>query len=223
MLLPMSAHTDTATRKEVSARVRVAVSFVAGVGVAAATLVVLGGKLAPVAGWDGSAIVYLTWMWATIWPLDAAQTETRAVREDPGQVVADVMLLSASVISLVTVVIVLIAAGNSTGATKDLLVGLGIVSVVLAWNMVHTVFTLRYARLYYGRPKGGIEFNQDEPPRYSDFAYLAFTIGMTFQVSDTNLKTEVIRATALRQGLLSYMFGTVIIATTINLIAGLTK
>jgi uncharacterized membrane protein len=219
----MSAHTDTATRKEVSARVRVAVSFVAGVGVAAATLVVLGGKLAPVAGWDGSAIVYLTWMWATIWPLDAAQTETRAVREDPGQVVADVMLLSASVISLVTVVIVLIAAGNSTGATKDLLVGLGIVSVVLAWNMVHTVFTLRYARLYYGRPKGGIEFNQDEPPRYSDFAYLAFTIGMTFQVSDTNLKTEVIRATALRQGLLSYMFGTVIIATTINLIAGLTK
>src|SRR5215210_5268718 len=113
------------------------------------------------------------------------------------------MLLSASVISLVT--------------------GLGIVSVVLAWGMVHTVFTLRYARLYYGRPKGGIEFNQDEPPRYSDFAYLAFTVGMTFQVSDTNLKTEQIRATVLRQGLLSYMFGTVIIATTINLIAGLTK
>jgi uncharacterized membrane protein len=162
-------------------------------------------------------------MWATIWRLDAGQTETRAVTEDPGQVIADVMLLSASVISLVTVVIVLIDAGNSTGATKDLLAGLGIVSVVLAWGMVHTVFTLRYARLYYGRPKGGIEFNQDEPPRYSDFAYLAFTVGMTFQVSDTNLKTEQIRATVLRQGLLSYMFGTVIIATTINLIAGLTK
>lgn len=219
----MSARTDAAARDEVSARARVAVSFVAGVCVAVATLFVIGGKLAPVAGWDGSAIVYLVWMWATIWRLDAGQTETRAMSEDPGQVVADVMLLSASVISLVTVIIVLIDAGNSAGATKDLLVGLGIVSVVLAWGMVHTVFTLRYARLYYGRPKGGIEFNQDEPPRYSDFAYLAFTVGMTFQVSDTNLKTEQIRATALRQGLLSYMFGTVIIATTINLIAGLTK
>ena len=219
----MSADTNAATRDEVSARVRVAVSFVAGVGVAVAALFLLGVRLAPVAGWDGSAVVYLTWMWATIWRLDAGQTETRAVTEDPGQVIADVMLLSASVISLVTVVIVLIDAGNSTGATKDLLAGLGIVSVVLAWGMVHTVFTLRYARLYYGRPKGGIEFNQDEPPRYSDFAYLAFTVGMTFQVSDTNLKTEQIRATVLRQGLLSYLFGTVIIATTINLIAGLTK
>jgi uncharacterized membrane protein len=223
MLLPMSVHTDAPTRNEVSARVRVAVSFVAGVCVAVATLLVVGGRLAPVAGWDGSAIVYLTWMWATIWRLDAGQTEARAMAEDPGQVVADVMLLSASVISLATVVIVLIDAGNSTGVTKDLLVGLGIGSVVLAWGMVHTVFTLRYARLYYGQPRGGIEFNQNEPPRYSDFAYLAFTIGMTFQVSDTNLKTEQIRATALRQGLLSYMFGTVIIATTINLIAGLTK
>jgi uncharacterized membrane protein len=219
----MRAGTNAAPRREVSARVRVAVSFVAGVCVAVATLFVVGVRLAPVAGWDGSAIVYLTWMWATISRLDAAQTETRAIREDPGQVVADAMLLSASVISLLTVVIVLIDAGNSTGATKDLLVGLGIISVVLAWGMVHTVFTLRFARLYYGDPRGGIEFNQEEPPRYSDFAYLAFTIGMTFQVSDTNLKTEQIRATALRQGLLSYMFGTVIIATTINLVAGLTK
>ena len=58
---------------------------------------------------------------------------------------------------------------------------------------------------------------------YIDFAYLALTIGMTFQVSDTNLKTTSIRRTALRHALLSYAFGTLIIATTINLVAGLTK
>jgi len=218
----MSRPTDAANRDEASARARVGVSFASGVCVAVATLLVAGGRLAPVAGWDVAAIVYLGWMWGSVWRLDAHQTERHAVSEDPGQVVADVMLLSASVISLAAVVVVLIDAGKSSGLAKDLLVGLGIVSVVLAWSIVHTVFTLRYARLYYGRPKGGIDFNQDDPPRYSDFAYLAFTVGMTFQVSDTNLETRQIRATALRQGLLSYLFGAVIIGATINLIAGLT-
>lgn len=225
----MSAPSDAPARDEASARIRVGISFAAGVCVAVATWFLAGGRLAPVAGWDGGAIVYLAWMWATIWRLDAGQTESRALSEDPGQVVADAMLLSASVISLAAVVVVLIDAGNSSGPAKDLLVGLGIISVVLAWGIVHTVFTLRYARLYYGQPRGdgqprgGIDFNEEDPPRYSDFAYLAFTVGMTFQVSDTSLQTKQMRATALRQGLLSYLFGAVIIATTINLIAGLTK
>jgi uncharacterized membrane protein len=70
---------------------------------------------------------------------------------------------------------------------------------------------------------GGVDFNAEGAPCYIDFAYLALTIGMTFQVSDTNLKTTNIRRTALRHALLSYAFGTLIIATTINLIAGLTK
>ena len=70
---------------------------------------------------------------------------------------------------------------------------------------------------------GGVDFNEDRRPRYSDFAYLAFTIGMTFQVSDTDLTSKAMRTTALRHALLSYVFGTAIIATTINLIAGLTQ
>jgi uncharacterized membrane protein len=80
---------------------------------------------------------------------------------------------------------------------------------------------LRYAELYYAGTRGGVDFNQDEPPRYLDFAYLSFTIGMTFQVSDTNLQAPSIRATALRQALVSYLFGAVILASMINLIAGL--
>jgi uncharacterized membrane protein len=88
---------------------------------------------------------------------------------------------------------------------------------------VQTVFTSRYARLYYSHPAGGIDFNQEAPPRYSDFAYLAFTVGMTFQVSDTDLQTSAVRATALRHALLSYLLGAVILATTINLISGLIR
>ncbi len=58
------------------------------------------------------------------------------------------------------------------------------------------MYTTCYARLYYTGEDGGIDFNEDEPPTYIDFAYLAFTIGMTFQVSDTDLKTKAIRASA---------------------------
>jgi uncharacterized membrane protein len=76
--------------------------------------------------------------------------------------------------------------------------------------------------LYYGDQPGGIDFNESDQPRYTDFAYVSFTIGMTFQVSDTDLRTKEIRTTALQHALLSYVFGAMIIATTINLIAGLT-
>jgi uncharacterized membrane protein len=80
---------------------------------------------------------------------------------------------------------------------------------------------LRYALLYYAYPEGGIDFNQQERPSYRDFAYLALTVGMTFQVSDTDLQTSQIRATTLRHALLSFLFGAVILASAINLIAGL--
>jgi uncharacterized membrane protein len=93
-------------------------------------------------------------------------------------------------------------------------------SVALSWFLVHTLFTLRYALLYQSSD-GGVDFNQKGSPRYLDFAYLAFTIGMTFQVSDTDIGSSAIRAAALRHALLSYLFGAVILATSVNFIVGL--
>jgi len=116
-----------------------------------------------------------------------------------------------------------VRAGQTQGSVELFRVGLGLVSVVLSWALVHTVFTLRYAHLYYTGQVGGIDFNQPALPAYVDFAYLAFTIGMTFQVSDTSLQSGVIRRTALRHALLSYLFGTGILATTINLVASLSS
>ena len=86
---------------------------------------------------------------------------------------------------------------------------------------VHTDFTLRYADLYYVPPIGGIDFPGDDRPDYRDFAYLAFTIGMTYQVSDTGLLTKRFRRVLLLHALLSYLFGVVIIAAVINVVAGL--
>jgi uncharacterized membrane protein len=98
-----------------------------------------------------------------------------------------------------------------------------VLTVVLSWTVVHTVYMLRYAQLYYARGGKGVEFNGGEPPDYRDFAYLAFTIGMTYQVSDTDLTTKPIRRTATHHALLSYLFGTVVVAMTINVVASLVK
>jgi uncharacterized membrane protein len=99
-----------------------------------------------------------------------------------------------------------------------------VLSVALSWFCVHTVFTLRYARAYYSDHKvGGINFNEDEPPAYLDFAYVAFTIGLTFQVSDTNLTSKAVRRIALRHALVSFLFGAVMIGLTINVLASLLK
>jgi uncharacterized membrane protein len=127
------------------------------------------------------------------------------------------------VVSLVAVGLVIARAGNSSGSAETMQAALSLASVVLSWTVVHTVFALRYASLYYHGTDGGLDFNQDTPPRFSDFAYVAFTIGMTFQVSDTELTTPEVRGTALRHALLSYLFGSVILAATINLIAGLAR
>ncbi|MGH9277374.1 MAG: DUF1345 domain-containing protein, partial [Acidimicrobiales bacterium] len=92
--------------------------------------------------------------------------------------------------------------------------------IVLAWAVVHSVYTLRYARLYY-QEGGGIDFSQAADPDYRDFAYVAFTIGMTYQVSDTEVASRSIRHTVLRHALLSFVFGTAILAVTINVVASL--
>jgi len=122
--------------------------------------------------------------------------------------------------SLVAVGVVLVAAGSAHSTKRGLLAGLAVASVALSWLLVHTLFTLRYARLYQSG-HGGVSFNQESPPCYMDFAYVAFTIGMTFQVSDTDIKSTTIRAAALQHALLSYLFGAVILATTVNFIVSL--
>jgi uncharacterized membrane protein len=197
------------------------------VGVVAAVVMgVLGGwKFAALVGWDVMAAVFVTWIWLLIWPRGPSDTAQHAVREDPARPIADLLLVGASVASLVGVGFVIAAGGNSKGAEKAAYVGFAVVTVFLSWAVVHTAYTLRYARLYYGDKAGGINFHQipDREPQYIDFAYISLTVGMTFQVSDPEVTSTTMRATILRQALLAYLFGVVIIAIVINLVAGLTK
>jgi uncharacterized membrane protein len=182
-------------------------------------------SLGPLAGYDAAVLFYVTRIWLTIWPLDAEGTAAIAAREDPHSPTADFILLVAAVASLGAVAVAIVESHSSHGSVQGVEIGLGAGSVIVSWLVVHTIFTLKYARLYYrGGARSGkraIDFEREVPPPYSDFAYLAFTIGMTFQVSDTDLQSAELRRLALRHALLSYLFGAVILASTINLVAGL--
>lgn len=190
--------------------------------IVALVAVVLGAKeYALVIGWIASALTYMVWVWGRIAKLDALATKEHATREDPSRGLADTLLVFASIGSLAIVGFVLVQAAHVVGADRIVLGGLAIVSVGLSWSLIHTLFTLRYAFLYYDDTPGGVDFNQKEDPDYGDFAYLSFTLGMTYQVSDTAIGSREVRRTALHHSLLSYLFGAVILATVINLVAGL--
>jgi uncharacterized membrane protein len=176
---------------------------------------------APTVGWSLAAAVYSVWVWIVIGKKDAKQTRALASSEEPSRSVADLLVLLLSIGALFSVGFVLVQAGHSQGTAKILLAALALVSVALSWVLLHTLYTLRYAELYYTGVGGGINFNQKEDPQYTDFAYLAFVLGMTFQVSDTNVTNHVIRVAILRHSLLSFLFGSVILASTVNLVAGL--
>ena len=172
---------------------------------------------------DVGTIVFVGWVFLASHGQTGEQTRALATQEVSGRAAFDAIILGASLAALVAVGVVLSGASGEKGVKPDILAGVGVLSVVCAWFLVHTVFMLRYARLYFAEPEGGVDFNSEEVPSLVEFAYLAFTLGMTYQVSDTDIKKREIRRAALHHGLLSYLFGTVIIATTINLVAGLGK
>jgi uncharacterized membrane protein len=198
---------------------RILIDVVLGVAVALVVGNTVGWRFALV-GWIATAGAYVVWTRLLLGGMDADQTREYVTREDPTRWVADAVIVSASVASLAGVGYV-VAAGSRYGAGALEAALVGILTVGASWFAVHTLFTVHYARLYYSGEPGGINFHDPEPPRFRDFAYVAFTVGMTFQVSDTEVGLTSIRATVLRHAMLSYLLGAVVLAVTVNLIAGL--
>lgn len=198
---------------------RAAVAIGLGVALSAAVAFIAPWQVALLAGWDAAMALYVGWVWLGVGHLNADATRLAATREDSSRAAADLVLILANVMNLAGVGLALLEAARVSRVAAGVINGAVALSVALSWTAVHTVFALRYARLYY-EAGGGVDFG-DRAPDYLDFAYLAFTIGMTFQVSDTPITSRGVRRTALRHALLSYVFGVVIVATTINVIAGL--
>jgi uncharacterized membrane protein len=175
-------------------------------------------------GWIVAAGTFATWVVIGVAGLDPAGTERVATKEDSSRSGADIVLLLASVFSLLGVGTALLGASGQPAGVQAWTAGIALLSVAVAWLDVQLVFTLRYAHLFYSGG-GGIDFNSadDEKPDYRDFAYVAFTLGMTYQVSDTAVSSRHIRRTMTEHALLSYVFGVGVIATMVNVVVSLVR
>jgi uncharacterized membrane protein len=198
--------------------------LVAGLIVTAALLPFVAWGLAVTGGWNAAALAFLLTTWPVIIRADSSRAPLLAAREDETEAAARTLLVGVSVASLLGAGYALHLAGQHSGTSRVLLAGVAVLTVVLSWTVMNTLYTLRYADQHFRSKPGGIAFGTDDDqqhPSYRDFAYVAFTIGMTYQVSDTTLRNPQIRRTVLAHAILSYVFGVVIVAGSVNLISGL--
>jgi uncharacterized membrane protein len=180
-------------------------------------------QLAILAGWDAASLTFLVTVWPIIVQADGHRTRALATREDESRSNAFLILVGTCLASLLGVGFALGLAGRVHGARQAALIGVAVATVALSWVTMNTIYTLRYTHLAYTGRQMAVDFggSGETTPTYRDYAYLAFTVGMTYQVSDTNIRDARIRRTVLAHAGLSYVFGVVIVAGAINLIAGL--
>ncbi|MDR2974038.1 MAG: DUF1345 domain-containing protein [Propionibacteriaceae bacterium] len=198
-------------------RWRLVVAVVCGVGVATAVGFLFDSAYSPLLGWTTTALLYCLITWASVGRMTASQTVTHATREAPGAWSIHILLVCAALASLAGIVILISSRPPGSRLTAA---AIALVVIMASWVTVHTLHALRYAREYYGHG-GGIDFHGSTQPTYLDFAYLAFTIGMSFAVSDPDLTTAAMRRIALGHSLLAYLFGTVFVAALVNILASL--
>ncbi len=201
--------------------VRAVVSLAVGVVVGRAGGIVRGTVAGVRGGWAAAALTSVVWVLLLTWRMDAAQTRAHATAEDPGRRTARIIAVLGSVASLGAVAAVLVQTRSADAVGAMVLGGIAVVAVAASWALIQVDYMLRYAHLYYADPVGGIDFTPGEDPSYSDFVYFAVGIGMTYQVSDNDVRANGMRRVVVAQSLLAYLFGAVILATVINLVTSL--
>ena len=195
-----------------SAVARLAVAVVAGVVAGMVAGVLTDAPLGVIAGITATELFFVVTGWITLWRMDADATRDNTRRQDFRPLLEEILVVAVALCGLVGVVVLLLLRNSPVVAS------IALAGVFLAWAALHLMYATRYAHLYYLDPAGGIDFNSPEPPAYRDFLYFSYNLGMTYQVSDTSVSSTVIRGVVLRHTLLSYVFGTGILATTINLV-----
>ena len=177
-------------------------------------------------GWDTFSLCMIVMSWITFSITTSQQIRQLAKEQDSSRVIIFVIVLISTFASFLAVLLLIIAKKEFKSAEAfHLTIAIG--GMVLSWVLIHTIFTLRYAHIFYGDNKekpeihaAGLEFPGDKKPDYLDFAYFSFVLGMTFQVSDVQVTSKRLRRLAMLHGILAFGYNTIMIALTINLIAG---
>lgn len=179
--------------------------------------------------WIGCASTVIVLDWIVILTSHPMEVSKIAKLQDSSRSFLFAFIITASLVSLVAIIFLLKSGKGISEADKNEHIALAISAVAVSWWLVHTVFTLKYAHMYYdtstdaGKPLkvGGLEFPDTKEPDYLDFVYFAFVVGMTFQVSDVVITHRKIRHACLAHGVISFAFNTAIVALSINVISGL--
>ena len=170
-------------------------------------------------GWNAATALYLVLMGLRFAHADLASIRQRAAEDDEGALFLLVLTAGSALASLIAVVVEL-SGSKDAGSARMAHVTLALVTIVLSWLFIHTIFALHYAYEHYDEDGcAGLEFPGEQEPDYWDFMYFSMVIGMTFQVSDVQVPDRGLRRMVLAQGLFSFLFNTVILALTVNIIA----
>lgn len=203
---------------------RLTVCLVLGILVGVIVAVWVDPVLGALVGWSVTALAFVVVTFAIGWPMDGEQTRAHAMRDDPSAGISETLCLVASVASIVGIGVLLAGAHAADGREKLVDALVAVATVVTSWLLVHTTYTLRYAGMYYDdNVDAKIDFNEDDGylPSYSDFYYVGFDMGTTYQISDTSVSGRTMRKRVTGHGLLGYVFGTVIVATVVNVVVSL--
>ena len=178
-------------------------------------------------GWDTFCLLMILFSWMLFFSTTPDELCAVVDEQDDGLKIIFMIVLVGVCLSLFGALLLLNSKGEST-FNKAFHTIISLSPVFFSWILLHTTFAIRYAHLYHDHNKlntgsnvGGIGFPTKQDPDYIDFAYFSFVIGMTFQVSDIQINSRVIRRFVLMHSLISFVFNTIIIALTINTIAGL--
>jgi uncharacterized membrane protein len=177
-------------------------------------------------GFDLAAVAFLSAAWAAMAHASTAEMRRRAQIEDESRHVVLALSAAAAVAILLAITSQLQEIRDQTSSITALRVTLAAVTILLAWFFMNTIFALHYAHCFYddagaGADAGGLDFPGRAEPDYWDFLYFSFVLGMTFQVSDVQIESHRLRRLALAHGVLAFFFNVVVLALTINIIAGL--
>ena len=178
--------------------------------------------------WDGAVAVFLglTWWMVSHCPRD--RTRATVLANDQGRVGVLLLVLCAIAASMAAIFF-LLERPKGAGEAHGLQVALAVLTIVCSWMLTHVMYALHYAHRFYrddpatpeDNATGGLVFPGAGAPHYWDFLYFSLVIGMTCQVSDVQVSSRAMRELVLWHGVLSFAFNTIILALSINIVAGL--
>ena len=177
-------------------------------------------------GWSVGVAVYLALAWWLCERFDAERTRERAQAQDEPSVVLFLLMLLATMACVAAIVVMMQQGKDFSGTERTLHIAMSVVALIASWLFIQTIFAFRYAHRYYHEerqhePDGaGLQFPGGLDPDYFDFLYYAHVVGMTSQVSDVQVTSREMRRLTMVHSVLSFGFNMLILALSINVVAG---